>query len=71
MLVLKRMTSLIHSGATLSNVPNDETRYNSSASSPAALSTHVRLNEYPVMIKIRKVVINMQYLIHKMLEAKT
>ena len=42
--VLNMMASFIHSGATLSKVPRDKTRYRISVS-PASLLAHVRLNE--------------------------
>jgi len=45
MLGLNMMSSLIHSGATLSNVPRDKTWYSSSASSSGDLLIHDKLKE--------------------------
>ncbi|KAJ6345336.1 hypothetical protein OIU78_008079 [Salix suchowensis] len=42
--MLNIRTDRIHSGATLSNVPNVNTRYKSSGSSSASFFTHVRVN---------------------------
>lgn len=44
MLVLNIIVSLIHSGATLSNVPRDDKWYTNSPS-PHELFVHVRLKE--------------------------
>ena len=54
MLMLKMISSCIHSGATLANVPKEVTWHNNS-SPQETLFSHVKLNEYPANKAIIKI----------------